>query len=80
MPPDKKVLIFDDWHHGKVTHTQRMGIVESAKRIFGHVVIIAGDILRFEEIAGKKGDSNQFPGSKGMIMILDSLIIVSAAV
>jgi hypothetical protein len=60
LPPEKKALIFDDWHYGRFPRAAMKNVMEAATRIFGKVIVIAGDILRIEEIAAQKTKPTHF--------------------
>jgi hypothetical protein len=62
LPIEKKALLFDDWHHVQGGPNQRAALLESAKKMFGNIVVLAGDIVRIDEIARAKREGNPFVG------------------
>jgi predicted MPP superfamily phosphohydrolase len=62
LPPDSKALIFDDWHHARFGARQQKRTAETARRVFGRVVVLVGDLVRVEEIARSEKDSEPFLG------------------
>src|SRR5207249_848879 len=58
LPLDKKVLIIDDWNKARLSWKGQKAILDISGRLFGRIVVLASDLFRVQEVAGK--DLNPF--------------------
>jgi hypothetical protein len=54
----QKILIVDNFHIPKLTTRNRNSFIEYVERAFGKVILIAGDVLNFEELARRDNESS----------------------
>jgi hypothetical protein len=55
LPPNKKLLIVEDWHKTRLNGSGQKLVIEYFSRIFEKVIVIASDIYRMEALAQRDG-------------------------
>lgn len=64
QPPERKVLIIDDWHGTRLSKKARKQILDAAAPIFGNVVLFSADVSLLQTLLDSGESSENLPQSE----------------